>query len=89
MKWLVYSVLCDDLNTVATLTTISVYFIKRVMWKRQHAHVWPELLDERVQHILCGGRTRHSDTLGRNLRARVLEEEAHDAIEVELLQYTK
>ena len=52
---------------------------------RERLHVGPELLDEHLDHVVRAGRAVDADTLGGHFLARVLEVEAHHAVEFELL----
>ena len=76
---------------VATPTLIGVHLVEGIGVVGQHLHVRTELLDQSLNDHLCGGRVRHTYTLGGNLLRLssfgvvILEVESHDPLKLEVL----
>ena len=69
------------------LTPADVHLVEGVARRGEHAHVGAELLGQRLDDVLRGGRAGHADALGGEVpRHAVLEVEAHDAMELQLLR---
>jgi hypothetical protein len=69
------------------LTPTDVDLIQGVSRRGKHPHVRSELLSQRLDDVLCGGRARHTDALGRKVPCHaVLEVEAHHTVELQVLK---
>lgn len=71
------------------LGTALVEFVEGVGWYRKHPHVRPKLFHQGADDVLDGGVRRHADALRRDLLAGVLEVEAHDTVELQILKEKK
>lgn len=61
--------------------------VEGVFGRGEHPHVGPELLGQRLDDILSGGRGGHADTLGGKVPCyAVLEVETHHAVELQVLK---
>lgn len=64
--------------------------VEGVFGRGEHPHVGPELLGQRLDDILSGGRGGHADTLGGKVPCyAVLEVETHHAMELQVLERGK
>ena len=75
---------------ILPLTPADVDLVEGVFWRGEHSHVGPELLGQRLDDVLSGGRGGHADTLGGKVPCyAVLEVETHHAVELQLLERGK
>lgn len=61
--------------------------VEGILGYGEHAHVWPELLNQLLDDVLACCVACHANTLGRHLLPRVLEVEPHHPVELQLLQH--
>ena len=63
-----------------------VYLVERVLGEREHANVWSELLDQRLDHVVGGCGRRDSNALCGDLLTSILEVESHHTSEFQVLE---
>lgn len=69
------------------LTSADVHLVERVLGRRQHPHVRPELLGQRFDHVLSSGSTGHADALCREISSSfILKIKPHHSMELQILK---